>query len=55
VKILKSMVEKKDQYLRSSALRALVEADEKEKAYAKKFAKDEDLKSTVEDLMKPKK
>jgi hypothetical protein len=55
VKILKSMVEKKDQYLRSSALRALVEADPAEKAYAKKFAKDEDLKSTVEDLMKAKK
>jgi hypothetical protein len=53
-KILKAMVEKKGQYLRSSALRALVEADPKNKAYAQKFAKDDDLKSTVEDIMKKK-
>jgi hypothetical protein len=55
IKLLKAMVEKKDQYLRSQALRALVEADPKNKDYAKKFAKDEDLKSTVEDLLKPEK
>ncbi|HTL34582.1 MAG TPA: hypothetical protein VL326_15750 [Kofleriaceae bacterium] len=54
-KLLMAMVEKKDQWLRSSALRALVEADPKNKTYAKKFAKDEDLKSTVEDLLKPEK
>jgi hypothetical protein len=53
VALLKQMVEKPGQYLRTNALRALVETGDPEfKKYAQKFKDDEDLKSTVEDINK---
>ncbi len=55
VAILRKIVETKGASQRSFALRKLVDVDPKEKAYAAKFAKEPDLKYTVESITQPKK
>lgn len=52
VSLLRKIVETKGAAQRSFALRKLVDVDPKEKSYAAKFAKDPDLKWTVDSLTK---